>query len=51
MALNGEVLVGSIPKSKLKLIDAWMEIHREELEANWKLLQDGHQFFKIDPLR
>lgn len=51
IALNGEVLEGSIPKSKQKLIDAWMEIHREELEANWKILQDGQQFFKIEPLK
>ncbi len=51
IAMNGEVLEGSIPKSKQKLIDAWMEIHREELEANWKLLQNGQQFFKIEPLK
>lgn len=51
IALNGDVLEGSIPKSKQKLIDAWMEIHREELEANWKILQDGQQFFKIEPLK
>ena len=40
-----------IPKNKLKLLEAWMEIHREDLEVNWKLLSCGEQFFRIDPLR
>ena len=39
------------PKNKLKLLDAWMEIHREDLEANWTLLSNGEQFFRIDPLK
>lgn len=51
VALDGTVLEGSFPKNKLKLLDAWMEIHREDLEANWKLLSNGEQFFRIDPLK
>jgi len=51
ISLDGEVLEGSIPKKKLKLVIAWAEIHRENLEANWSLLSDGREFFKIDPLR
>ena len=31
--------------------DGWMEIHREDLEANWKLLSSGDGFFKIEPLK
>lgn len=34
VALDGTVLEGSIPKSKMKLLDAWMEIHCEDLEVN-----------------
>lgn len=49
--LNGEVLEGSIPANRLKLLLAWMEIHKEDLEANWTLLSKGEQFFRIDPLR
>ncbi len=45
------LLEGNIPKSKLKLLEAWLEIHREDLEANWKLLSAGEQFFRIEPLR
>jgi hypothetical protein len=51
VALDGEVLDGSIPRGKMKLLDAWMELHREDLEVNWKLLSSGEQFFRIDPLK
>lgn len=51
VALDGTILEGEIPKRRLKLLIAWMEIHQEELEANWKLLSEGQGYFKIDPLR
>lgn len=49
--LDGNVIEGSFPKNKLKLLEAWIEIHREDLEANWNLLSRGEQFFRIEPLR
>jgi len=33
------------------MVRVWMGIHREELFANWKLLDEGDTFFKIEPLR
>lgn len=51
IALDGEVLEGTIAASKLKLILAWMEIHKEELQADWQLLAEGEGFFKIEPLK
>lgn len=51
ITLDGTILEGGIPKNKLKLLEAWMEIHREDLEANWRLLTNGEQFFRIDPLK
>jgi hypothetical protein len=48
---SGEVLEGSLPNPKMKLVQAWIEIHREDLLANWKLAVEGQQLFKIDPLR
>ena len=35
----------------LKLLEAWIVIHHDDLEANWKLLSNGEQFFRIDPLK
>ena len=49
--LEGEQLEGNISVSKKKLVEAWIEIHKEELKANWKLLDEGEQFFKIEPLK
>jgi hypothetical protein len=51
VALDGEILEGAIPTNKMKLLEAWMEIHKEDLEANWKLLSSGEQYFRIDPLK
>lgn len=51
VSLDGDVLDGSIPASKLKLLLAWMEIHKDELQADWNLLSSGEEFFRIDPLR
>ena len=51
VSLDGDVLEGGLPKNKMKLLLAWMEIHHDELVANWRLLSAGEQFFRIDPLR
>lgn len=48
---DGEILEGSIPNSKMKLLQAWIELHRDELIANWELAVSGQQPYKIDPLR
>lgn len=48
---DGELLEGELRKAKLKLVQAWIEIHQDELMANWKLAIEGQQVFKIDPLR
>lgn len=42
---------GEIPPNKKKLVAAWIEIHKEDLQANWKLLGEGEQSFRIEPLR
>ena len=46
-----EVLEGIIPPSKLKLVGAWVEIHREDLMADWDLASTGQTVFPIDPLK
>lgn len=51
ISLDGEVLSGELPSKKMKLVQAWLEIHNEDLKANWKLLYEGKEYFKIDPLR
>ncbi len=51
VALDGEILEGMIPKKQLKMLEAWMAIHEDELKANWQMLVSGEGYFKIEPLR
>jgi hypothetical protein len=33
------------------MVQAWVEIHRDELMADWELAIVGEQIYKIDPLK
>ncbi len=51
LAFDGEILAGEIPSKQLKMIIGWMAIHEDELQADWKLLSEGKEYFKIEPLK
>jgi len=46
-----EISDGYLPPRQLRLIQAWIEIHRDELLADWNLCQNGERPFQIDPLK
>lgn len=46
-----EMTEGNLPRRKERLVIAWMEIHQEELLANWNLAANGELPFQIDPLK
>jgi hypothetical protein len=48
---DGELLEGRLPPAKMRLLSAWIEIHKDELMADWQLAVSGQQPYKIDPLR
>jgi shikimate kinase len=48
---GGEVLEGSIPTAKMKLLQAWIELHKDELMADWELAVTGQHPYKIEPLK
>ena len=48
---DGVLLEGSLKTNKMKLVQAWIEIHKDELFANWELAINGETIFKIDPLK
>jgi hypothetical protein len=48
---DGELLEGNLPNNKRKLLVAWIEIHKEDLMADWELAISGQNIFKIDPLK
>ena len=45
--VNGNLLNGDFPVSKLKLVQAWAEIHKEELLTMW----NTKEFHKVTPLQ
>jgi hypothetical protein len=49
--LTADVIDGDIPSRQLRMVQAWIEIHRDELMADWALAVDGNAPFKIEPLK
>jgi hypothetical protein len=47
---DGEALSGELPRKQLRLVQAWIELHRDELMADWELAANGEPPYKIDPL-
>ena len=47
---SGEVLAGDFPEAKLRMLRVWMDIHRDELLADWELAKAGDTPFRIRPL-
>jgi hypothetical protein len=46
-----ELQKGGLPKRQLRLVQAWAEIHREELNADWELAMNGEEPCRIAPLQ
>jgi len=51
IAIDGELLGGSLPAKQFKLIQAWLILHEEELYAAWNKAVQSQPFDKIEPLR
>ena len=49
--VDGEILGGELKPNKLRLVQAWIEIHGEDLLADWLLASQGLTVFTIDPLK
>jgi len=45
--LDGELLGGKLPLSKVRLVQAWIEIHRESLLADWELAFMVRHFYQL----
>ncbi len=46
-----EILEGNLPSKQRKAVLAWSELHQEELMANWRLVMNGEDPFRIPPLQ
>ena len=47
---DGEILSGDLPRKQLRLVQAWIELRRDELLADWELAVSGEAPYKIAPL-
>ena len=45
-----DLIAGSLPRRQRRLVEAWAELHQEELLANWQRLQAGQPPIPISPL-
>jgi len=47
---DGDLLPAKLPSKKHKLVVAWIEIHKEDLLADWELAVNGKKLFPIREL-
>jgi hypothetical protein len=47
---DGEILAVDLPRKQLRLVQAWIELHRDELMADSELAVEGEAPYKIAPL-
>lgn len=48
---DGCVLAGEFPPKQLRMVQVWVDLHREELLADWELATTGEELFRIAPLQ
>ena len=44
-------MTGDFPARQSKFVEVWIDIHLEDLLADWELCQNGEKPFPIEPLR
>jgi hypothetical protein len=48
---DGAMLAGDFPAKQLRMVQVWIDIHKEELLADWELAATGQEPFRIAPLQ
>ena len=48
---EGNLLEGSLPTGKERLLLAWIELRKEDLLSDWQLAVSGQKVFSIEPLK
>ena len=51
VTIKDGVVKGEMPGRALRMVLEWLDLHREELLANWELAQKGVMVEKIAPLK
>lgn len=50
VAIDGELLAGSLPRKQLKIVTGWLAYHEEAAYKAWNLAVNGEHFDKIPPM-
>jgi len=48
---TNQLTFGQLPANKLLLVNAWIELHREEFVASWHAGRRTGDYMKVTPLR
>ncbi len=48
---DGRLLAGDFPPRQLRMVQVWIDIHRDDLMADWELAVAGDEPFRIPPLQ
>ena len=48
---SAELLAGSLPRTQTRMVQVWIDIHRDELAAAWQLAVNGFRPGKIAALQ
>ena len=46
-----DLVAGSLPAKQRRLVEAWAELHQDELRSDWEDLQAGRKPTPIEPLK
>lgn len=49
--ISADLIDGDLPSKQTRMVLAWVEIHKDELLADWNLCQNGEKPFIIEPLK
>ena len=49
--MDGILLAGDIPQKQLRMVQVWIDIHKDELFGDWELAVSGEEPFRIAPLQ
>jgi hypothetical protein len=50
ITINEGIIEGKMPKTALKLIFEWMELHKDDLLKNWEKIESKKPLDSIEPL-
>lgn len=50
VGLDGEILAGWLPPTARRLVQRWLHLHADEVEAQWRAARLGRRVRRIEPL-